>query len=281
MCCPLDNLDGRLTITPASFEQKKERSEIKLEAIYDRTPTTLADRIFRLFQRVELLEKIAEIADESFHLFGTLLQKYTTVTVYQTLRNLHHAAHDIEHLLHTFCFLGDLSRLMTGKFFQYQDIERKQLNYLRSAARVCHAVSHFLASAAFFSELKLCQVGRLEKAFKYASVFSTLGYALWTISLILQRYKGENKELFASDLGIHLAGCLFEAIPLTKTMSSLAAHAPLINKVAAIAGVIHAWCVVQRLMPNDQEAVTVNLKIEIKDGEIEVHSHANCDKHSH
>ena len=37
--------------------------------------------------------------------------------------------------------------------------------------------------------------------------------------------------------------------------SALAAHASIINKVAAIAGIVHASCMVGRLMPQEKEKV--------------------------
>lgn len=254
MCCPLDQVNGRLFIQALDFEEERDNEKIcHIRGIYDRTPATLADRVFRFFQHIELIEKIAEIGDELFHLLGTVFQRYTSVLVYQTLRNLHHAAHDVEHVLHTFCFLGDLTRLMTNQFFEYHDEERTQFDYVRSAARVCHITGHFLATASFLSELQLYQFKVLEKYFKYAPAFTALGYAIWTLSLIWRRHQEEADDHFSSDLGIHLAGCLFEAIPLTKSISTLAPYAHVINKVTAIAGIIHAWCVVQRLMPQDQE----------------------------
>jgi hypothetical protein len=273
MCCPLDNVKGNLSITNVVIEKEGQKKTYVVHGIYDRTPPTLADRVFRFFQRLELIEKIAEIADESFHLFGTLLQRYTGVLVYQTLRNLHHAAHDVEHVLHTFCFLGDVARLMTGKFFEYHDKELKQFDYTRSAARVCHAISHFLATAAFLSELKLYQLSCLDKAFKYTTASSALGYAIWTISLIWRRHQGKTDEQFSSDLGIHLAGCLFTAIPLTKTLAVLAPYAYIINRLTAIAGMIHAWCVVQRLMPKDREKLVGYFTFSAHDHHHHSHSH--------
>ncbi len=255
MCCPLDNVNGRLIIQAVALERKKHNNIYYVRGIYNRTPETLADRAHRFFQRLELIEKIAEIADELFHLFGPSLQRCTTVLVYQKLRNLHHAAHDIEHVLHTCCFLGDLTRLATGKFFEYEDEERTKLDYVRSAARVFHATSHLLATASLLCELKLYQAIYLEKLFKYTSAFSALGYGIWTISLVWRQYQNNSNDYFASDLGIHLAGCVFEAIPLAKTTAILAPYAYIINKIAAVAGIIHASCVVSRLMPKDKEKV--------------------------
>lgn len=284
MCCPLNHVNGKLVIQAIAFEETEEPKEkiCHLQGIYDHTPLTLADRVFRFFQRLELIEKIAEIADESFHLFGKILQRFTSVLVYQTLRNLHHASHDIEHVLHSFCFLGDLSRLITGKFFEYHDKERLQPDYLRSTAAVCHAMSHMLSTATFLSEHKLAQFGRFEKMFKYAAAFNALGYAIWTASLIWRRHQGIVKDQFASDLCIHFGGCLFEALPLTQSISTFTPHASGINKMAAIAGIIHAWSVVQRLMPQDREEVAGQFAVPEEDIlEDSPHDHSHHEPHDH
>lgn len=256
MCCPLNHANGKLLIQDIAIEEGKNNHKIyHVHGIYDRAPATLADRLSRFFQNLELLEKIAEIADELFHLFGTILQKNTTAPLYLTLRNLHHAAHHVEHVLHSFCFLGDLVRIASGKFVEYQEQENKQIDYLRTASRVCHAFSHFLSTASFLSEIQICTLSRFDKVFKYTAAFNALGYAIWTISLIYRRFQGNANEQFVSDLGIHLGGCIFELIPSLKTISTFVPHTALLNKVASIAGIIHAACVVQRLMPRDQEEI--------------------------
>jgi hypothetical protein len=274
MCCPLDQRIGKFSVNEASIKDEGGVNICHVIGIYDRTPSTLADRISIFFQRLELLEKIAEIADESFHAFGFVLHR-SSVVIYHTLRNLHHGAHDIEHVLHSFCFIGDLSRLLVGRFFEYRDKERTQLDYCRSVSRVCHAVAHFFATIEFLHEHQLFSLERLEKACKYASIFSALGYALWTISIIWQRCQGVENENFAADIGIHLGGFSFEAIPLTKGIGFFAPYAFQLNKAAAIAGIIHAWFVVQRLMPKDSEIIDITFVLP------EENDRDNCHDHAH
>jgi hypothetical protein len=257
MCCPLYQVSGELRVQAVAFKKNdKDEDVVHLKGIYDNTPKTLGDRISRYFQRLELLEKMAEIADECFHLFNSVLRRYTNPIVYQTLCNLHHGSHDIEHLLHSFCFLGDVTRLITDKFFEYRDHKRTQLNYLRTLSRICHATAHLFATAEYLHELKLCSLDKFERFFKYTALISTLGYALWTISLIWQRYQEEINEQFASDVCIHLGGCVFEGIHLVDTIDAFSSYSTILNKVGAVAGIVHAWCVVQRLMPKDTEELT-------------------------
>ena len=101
MCCPVDQLSSP-TFDP------RERS-------INFTPKNFSSRVARCFQRMELFEKIFEIADESFHLFGSILKNYCSQNIYQFANGIHNAAHTIEHFLHSFCFLGDLSRIWMNK----------------------------------------------------------------------------------------------------------------------------------------------------------------------
>jgi hypothetical protein len=255
MCCQLDHVHGKLLLQTVHFEEDNTENEKKLHVsgFYDRTPKTLGDRFSRYFHNIELVEKIAEIVDESFHLFSSLLQHFTDSIVYQTVRDLHHAAHHIEHILHPFCFFGDIVRLLTGKFFENRNEEHRRLNLLRNVARVCHAVAHFFANVEFLHKLKLCRVGQLDQAFKYAPLLSAAGYALWTISLIWERYLGIKDENFASDMSLHFGGFLFKAIPFTEHFDLFTPYTNLMHRASSLAGIVHAWFVAQRLMTPDRE----------------------------
>lgn len=274
MCCPLEQTQGVFIPQAIAPEQRGERKIYHIKGIIERTPRSLTERVLRIFQYLELIEKIAEVVDESFHLVGSFVQRYSTVLIYQATRQLHHAAHDIEHCLHATCFLGDLLRLMTGKYFESDDKEKKVFTYLRNAGRVSHTVAHFLATVDFLADLQLYPFGRLEKWFKYAPVLSAAGYLCWTVALVWKR-KQENLK---SDLGIHLGGFLFESISLTKTIKSLAPYAYIINKIAAIAGVVQAACVAERLMTPDREEIRGQFEMPA----LEEHDHAGHEhKHPH
>jgi hypothetical protein len=282
MCCPLDQLSGKLIIQAVAFEKKNDDHDdiMHLKGFYDRTPNSLTERILRYFQRIELLEKIMEIGDESFHLLNTVFQRYTNLMVYQTLRNLHHGAHDIEHVLHSFCFLGDVARLFSGKFFQ--DQQGKRLDYLRCLSRICHAVAHCFATAQFLSELKLLPLNQFEKTLKSANLLSALGYAMWTASLVWERYQGKANEQFAEDMGIHLGGCVFEAVHVIEEIEGLSPSLDYtLSKVGSLAGIIHAWCVVHRLMPQDQEEIEVEFTLPEEQDHPEEDSSPHCHHHHH
>lgn len=282
MCCPLDQLNGNFIVQAVAFEKSEDDQcdTMHLKGIYDRTPHSLTERISRYFQRLELLEKIAEIADETFHLFNNIFQRYTNLMVYQTLRNLHHGAHDIEHVLHSFCFLGDLVRLASGNFFK--DQQGEQLDKLRSLSRICHAVAHCFATAGFLTELKVLPSNQYEKIFKYAPFLSTLGYALWTVCLIWERHQGIVNDQFEEDMCIHLGGCIFEAVHVAEEIDHLSPSIEnAMGKIGSLAGIIHAWCVVQRLMPKDQEHIDAKFNLPEEDDHEEEDQSPHCHHHHH
>jgi hypothetical protein len=263
-------MNGKLVIK-ASIN----KNMVSVTGTYDCTPKSWADRISRYFQRLELIEKVAEIGDESFHLLGSFLQRHTNSAVYQTLRNLHHGAHDIEHVIHAFCFLGDAVRFFSKKFFL--DREGKPLGYLGSLSRVCHAVAHFFETTNYLQELKLLPpLGGFQRIFKYGALFSTIGYSCWTIHLIWQHYRQRvANNQFASDMSIHVGGCIFESIRLTEVMDHLGSHAFLLNQVASLAKVVQAWFIVQYLMPKDKEVVTVEYALPDGNGK-GINKHLSC-----
>lgn len=253
MSCCLDHNHPNLRVDEIAYDGANK--EFSVKGVVDRTPSDRITRFSRVLQWMDLIEKIAEIADESFHLFKKVLENHASVEIYNKLRNLHHAAHEIEHMLHAFCFLGDITRILSGKFLEYRDREHTNVDYLRTAARICHAVAHFCASLQFLSDLNLFKSSRFDQAMKFVPLISATGYALWTATLLWRRYQGEENKHFKSDIGIYLGGFLFEAIPLTKEIAALASYTAGINKLSAIAGIIHAGSLAARLMPQDREKV--------------------------
>lgn len=296
MCCPLDQVPASFIPTEVAIGGGKGKKICTVKGYIDRSPKTYGDRFVRFFQSLEWIEKIAEIADESFHLLGSVFRQYASVPVYNTLQTLHHNAHEIEHLLHAACFFGDLTRLMTGKFFEYTDEKRTQIHYLRSIARVCHAVSHLFATGAFLLEQRWINFGKVEKFGALRSIFSILGYGIMTTSMIWDRWKrgGEGlnkaevglKGSFASDLAIHGSGLLFETIPVIKNFGVLTSFSAALGKLGALAGIVHAWLVSQRLGQKDREEVsgyfiwpaTKELENQLKE---ECKHHDGHDHHGH
>ncbi|MBA3722874.1 MAG: hypothetical protein H0W88_10810 [Parachlamydiaceae bacterium] len=278
MCCPLDKTPIRFEASSYSNIAEKHtgctgnhshdhEEKIVIEGTLIYAPQNLSDRITRMFQRMELLEKIAEIVDETFHLLSKVLKAYTSIPVFEFLQNLHEGAHHIEHTLHSFCFIGDIARIFTGKFVEYQNKEatedQRKVDYIRTAARVLHTASHFFSSAEFLIDLKICKLSAVEPLIKYKGLLSASGYALWTGSVLWRYFKPLNflqdRKNIVSDLMIHVGGGLFEGLSVAKKWKPLANVSTYIAKTAATAGIIHAYSVVNRLTPEQEELkITIN-----------------------
>lgn len=284
MCCPFNSIQANLYVYSAKIEKDENKQEtLQIDLIYDKSPKTWADRISQFFQRIELCEKIAEIADECYHLFNSTFQTYTNAKIYQTLGNLHFAAHNLEHVLHSFCLLGDLSYFLSGNFWEYQDPKKTQIDYLYTVARVCHSVSHFFSFSRFLLELDICRFVHLKTSIKWSGIFSSLGYFIALVSLIWKRhqnivnkeFKSDNKG-FKSDMAIHLGGFFFESYHFANKLEIPLASNKHLSKFASVSGIVHAWFVTQKLMPKDKEEIEGNFVIQPKS-----HSHQNKKKIMH
>lgn len=250
MCCPLEQIPARFTVQSVAVQTDKPNKPkiIYVKGIVDRRPSDLLGRLLLYCNHMERLEKIAEIVDEFFHLFQNALEKHCSFKIYEYLEDLHHAAHHIEHTLHSFCFIGDILRIISGNFLIYQNNHRKKIDLLRSMARICHATAHFFATTNFLFELDIINLSKLRRGVKFIPVFGSVGYGIVIISLIWECCKNKSNSQFKSDLTVHLSGLVFDAIPIIKGLKCLPLN-PLINKLSALSGIVHAWAVINRLFP--------------------------------
>lgn len=271
MCCPLDHVRTNFVPTGLAIEKKEEAKICTIKGYIDRSPKTMGEQLIRSFQSLEWIEKIAEIVDESFHLLGSLLQTYTSPVIFENAQALHHHAHEIEHFLHATCFLGDLTRLFTGNFLEYNDHEKTQVNFLRSIARVFHAVGHLFATISYLAEKKIIHLRPVETFLKVGTVLTSLGYLTNVISLtsdlILDKVSAEDQ--FNSNMIIQTTGFISEINPE--------------SKIGSLTKIIHAWCVAKRLAPADRQDVIgqfywPNEEIESLEGQ-EDHDHHDHDHH--
>lgn len=239
--CETNQIAGSLTVQSAKIihSTDNKKSTLHLKAIYNPKPSSLTGRIAYFFQRVEFFEKISERIDECYHLFEPILRHITNKPVFKILTDLHHSAQHVEHALHAFCFFGDLSRLFTGRFLEYQEYNHKKIDVLRTLSRVCHLVSHFFSAANLLNDLKLIPLNRFKKILELEVVFSLSGYLLTTISVLWARHKKVNNPQFKSDLSIQLGGLFFEASKMTNNS--------IIQKLGSLAGIIHASGIINRL----------------------------------
>jgi hypothetical protein len=203
------------------------------------TVSNSASKIQTIFQGIELLEKGAELADETFHLMNRVFKAYCSTPIFKLLSETHHAAHQLEHVFHSFCFLGDVYRFDKWVF---NSKARHDTAYLYAASRVCHAVAHLLASLSFLSDLEIISGTYSSKT---QHLVNMAGYGLGTIHLLKNKIEKKPNENFKSDLGIQLGGFVYESLTALNSY-------PTLNRLTALAGIIHAFSVVHRLLPSQQ-----------------------------
>lgn len=228
-CCSLSYAN------PEVFIYKAPQSDY--EVIIDRTPKTFSECVQRFIQRKELLEKVAELVDEICHLTGAFFKKYPSLS--NALYSCHDTAHSVENGLHSLCFVGDLLSIATGSFLVRKC--NKSINWLQTAAKTCHALSHFIASARMAESLHFVSLGRVHQSIKIARV----AYALSTLGFGLSCF-ADKRYTFANG-----TGCLFEAGHLAQTF--LTKSHPSLNRITAIMGTLHAYTALQILLPKDRE----------------------------
>lgn len=256
MCCISDgHHHGVFRLSSAT---PLRNNNVKITGYLDRRPKNFSERCAQFFQRVELAEKIGEVADEVFHLFRTLLKAYASKEIYEFFLNIHHGAHHLESCLHAVCFFGDANRLISWLLIDKRGNQEAKDPYLKTAARVIHTISHFFAMIDFLNELKIFQPACLVPLVKYKQILSAVGYGLWAISVIYERcvLKKTNHH-FKSDLAIHVGGAIFEILKSREGKS----QASFLTTLTSLAGIIHAGNVALRLMPPNKERIEITVQI--------------------
>lgn len=207
---------------------------------------------------IGVLEKLAELCDEIYHLFASWVIPYSNAPIKKMLFEIHHGLHHIEHVLHAVCFIEDIRRVVycikNADFVEYVDDKRTQINYLRLAARICHGTAHFFGTLNFLSELNIVYVGEFQRVFKCASLIAALAHALLATSVLCYHKKWSIKHRdqsihqhpSLSQMGIHVSGFFFEVLPWVETLEIFVPYAGVIKKITALAGIIHAWFIINQ-----------------------------------
>jgi len=266
MSCCTDFIQGHGRITDIKPQIVKENN--KQHIYFTGTYKNQLDRVSRWFYQVDLLEKILHGADECFHLLDDFFQRWLPAEVFENLQQLHHSVHAVESALHALCFGADLYRLARGKIVVYKDTENtqnsgksKKIDYLKTLSRVCHIVSHFLASAKFLHDFKILSLLRVERFFRFTSMFSAAGFALLAISLIWERYHRKQNTPFLFELA-NYSGLVSEQVKFANAMEISFPLTYFVNKTASLAGIIHAYCAAKLGSPKDEETVQGSFEIE-------------------
>lgn len=286
MCCPLDpqkTILERVTITET--QEADSNVTFVVEGVVNHSPQSVQEKAIRAFQNLELIEKAAEFSEQFFHLIQLPLKTYASRPIYEALHKLHHNAHEIEHFLHAACFLGDILCILTCNYLQYRDVNKTELDYIRTAARIAHTTAHFFATAAYLSKYNICRFGFLERFLNFGSLLTLVGYALGTSAILWDRFrKNQKNDQFYSDLGIHLGGFIFEGLPIVQASNCLSSATKVLGFLefsTAIVGMTHSWCVIDRLNPQRQHVRGVVNTISRGGGRSHSQSHSHSDSCLH
>jgi hypothetical protein len=240
----------------------------------DTTAKTWKDSFSRGFTQMEITEKGLEIIDESFHLLSDLIKAYSTLEFYEFSKSIHDAAHTLEHVMHNFCFFGNLHSIVFAKDFISRD-EKKEIRWMVTAGKVCLVVSHALCTLTMLKDTNLVDFGQFTPILKYRNLFSFVAYTLPTISLI-QNYKKNSKK----DITMYLSGSLFTGLPLINSVkcleSCLGGVSPLLSKATAVAGIVHA-ILVRKALSSSKVSLT-NYDAFVRSSN---KTNGSCHDHSH
>jgi hypothetical protein len=254
MCCPFSCPKARTeNIQVLQNNENKihfvgNENKIRFVGYINFSPQNTIDSLLRFFQRLELAESYAEICDGGFDLFGRLFQTYVNQHVSATLHHLHESAHHIEEMLHAVCFFSDLTRILSGRFIEYHDKKKKQIDYMRTLARLLLAGSHLGATLSFTVRL-LSGTGGY---FAFAQLTLSLsGYALLTISTLWRRFSQNKQHHFLSDLSIYSTGLAYDIIGALKEIKAVKPFVSVLKRVRSLSHVIHGLAKRDRLMPPD------------------------------
>lgn len=191
--------------------------------------------------RLDLTEKVAEVLDESFHLFHGVVKSYASVEIFELFRDIHTGAHQFEHLLHCTCLINDIIDLTA-----YFTIGYHHVGIAEVAAKINQFIAHLLAPIVLLSDLKILKIGAglfyVEGAIP---IFSAIGHSISSISHIW-------KKQFDLRLAIQLSGVTAQSIAIVKHFTKPAASVyAALSSIQALAGLFHAVFIIYRLLPDD------------------------------
>lgn len=188
---------------------------------------------------------------------GPLLKGFTNKETTGYLKQLHQSAHAFRPFSETMCLLGDMVDITTGHYFQYlsgtgkfrQGLGRNSqdyhLDYLRTAGKMSHTVSHFLSTLSFFkNDLKIFRFSYLKAALPYSTLISAVAYAFYSASLLVNHCsRPASIKDFSLQAGMFGTGFIAEVLELSSDWNLIGEEyeSPL-GKVAALASIISSLC---------------------------------------
>lgn len=258
MCCPFSCAKARVeNITATASSDNKS---IKFIGYVNFSPQTVTEALLRFFQRLELAESYAEIGDGTFDLFGKLFQSYINQHILDTLHDLHKGAHNLEEMLHAICFFGDLTRIISGRFIEYHDRKKTQVDHIRTIARLFLAGSNLSATLSFGAKLRSGTIGYLETA---QITLSFTGYTLLIISTLWRRFRDKKQHHFVSDLSIYVSGAVHAVVPLLRNLKPIKPFVYALKKIRSFSHIVHGYSKKKRLTPPDRVKIEGEIKISV------------------
>ena len=147
--------------------------------------------------------------------------------------------------------------------------------------RICHTIAHFLATLVFFAERRFIKLEQIEQIKTLMPLVSATGYAIWTTSLVWERVYEETNEQFTSDLGVHLGGFFFEALPLLKNVESFAPYSFMTSNSQLSPGLCMRVVLWTASLPQDRTPVEAEFSLDDDHHEVPHSPRESCDHHGH
>lgn len=215
-------------------------------------------------QPVLITHKVMEIIGLSWHVIQDIAKRVFNSETFLYFSEIHESSHKVEPLLHSICFIGDIASMIKGEYFAKNQEDSPLLYAIKTAAKVCHTVSHLFSVASTVNDLKIVNLSFLKPVFKSELVLSVVGYGLWTISLIWETVqahrrheidkhnKNDNKTPLgiSVNFGIYGGGFAAESLLLSKKWSAVRDYRKAIGITSALLGIVHCVCSVYRIMKN-------------------------------
>lgn len=214
------------------------------------SPNGIGERATQVCQRIEILELVMELIDQIAHIIFEPMRTLASHRVFEYFDTVHHGAHSLEHLLHSFCVVGDIVMIVRGRFFQNASL-------LKIAARLNHLFSHALHSLLFIFQFKENELGPATWVVRILAYgIDTIGYILTTIDLIWQKSMHAKSKVTSNQFAVAISGSIANGI---STIEVIILHDNVIvHLVKAIMECIKAVFLLYQLMPSDHYHIPKN-----------------------
>ncbi len=219
---------------------------------------TYIESISGMLSKIKITEKISEIVDLGTHLFYPILTNYLNMKTLNVVDKIHSGAHQLEHLLHSFCFLNDLVAIANKEYLVYS---HGQIDLLQTTGKVIHSVSHCFSSVHYLYDLEIIKSSIITKIARYHLYLSAVGFALVSVGLILNighthKVPGQ-PDNSKSNLMFNISGFVNDLLQSTPTFKGS-------RNLSDLVGLLHAIIALypKPVLVNVQEIKTIAKRFE-------------------